>query len=188
MIATYWNHGAEEMAILGLLDRFGKLISTCVSKYYWTYPYAVLSGYVLNEYTCLSLSVLYQFQPFVYYIVSTKRKLGLMWHVIMHRIRMSSSRHRAIFSWWHRVVSSWGHAAITTWRHVTVQARGYRWASWGGPWTVSPRWSRSIVDPNGIPYHCNMIALLILGQLSIIVLIHFVKDCFVIGLKFQQSS
>ena len=29
----YWNHGAEELALLGLLDRFGKLISTCVSKY-----------------------------------------------------------------------------------------------------------------------------------------------------------
>ena len=71
--------------------------------------YVVSSGYVLTEYTCLSLSVLYQFQPFVYYIVSTKRKLGLRWHVIMHRIRMSSSRHRAIFSWWYRVIPPWRH-------------------------------------------------------------------------------
>ena len=111
-----------------------------------------------------------------------------VWHVIMHRIWMSSSRHRAIFSWWYRVILSWRHAPIMTCRHVSIQARWYRGASWGRPGTVPSRWSRPIVDPNGIPYHCNMIALLFLGQLSIIVLIHFIKDCFVIGLKFQQSS
>ena len=96
--------------VLELLDRF-QLVSVSTEL---ILMYVVSSGYVLTEYTCLSLSVLYQFQPFVYYIVSTKRKLGLRWHVIMHRIRMSSSRHRAIFSWWHRVVSPWGHAAIMT--------------------------------------------------------------------------